>query len=82
VAINAAICSPPAGIALKPQVPHPVEITKPSTPVSPMIGEKSADTSHTPVHWRRMRRSRTNGSKQATLAEHDWRNWNDDHWRT
>ena len=31
--------SPPAGIALKPHVPQPVVIRKPSAPVSPMIGE-------------------------------------------
>ncbi len=39
VAISSAIASPPAGIALNPQVPHPVVIKKPSTSVFPMMGE-------------------------------------------
>ena len=39
VAISSAIPSPPAGIALKPQVPQPVVTRNPSTPVAPMIGE-------------------------------------------
>ena len=75
VAMSSAICSPPAGIALKPHVPHPVVMRKPSTPVSPMIGEKSADTSHNPVHCRRMRRLRRNGSISASLVDTLCRFW-------
>src|SRR3954452_7259044 len=80
VAMSSAICSPPAGMPLKPHVPQPVEITNPSTPVTPMIGEKSAEMSHLPVHWRRILRLRTNGSNNAIFSEHDCRNWNED-WR-
>ena len=80
VAISSAICSPPAGMPLKPHVPQPVVITNPSTPVKPMIGEKSAEMSHRPVHCRRILRLRTKGSRYAIFNEHDCRNWNDD-WR-
>ena len=69
VAMNSAIPSPPAGIALKPHVPHPVVIGKPSTPVAPMIGEKSAEMSQIPAHVRRIRRSRRNGSSRVILYE-------------
>ena len=48
MAINSAIASPPAGMALKPQVPQPVVTRNPSTPVAPMIGEKSAEMSQIP----------------------------------
>src|SRR4029079_12787432 len=53
VAISSAIASPPAGIALKPHVPQPVVMTKPSTPVKPMIGEKSTQMCQVPAHRRR-----------------------------
>ena len=46
----------------------------------PMMGEKSAEMSHRPDHWRRIFRSRTNGRRYAIFNEHDCRNWNDD-WR-
>ena len=39
VAINSAIPVPEAGIALKPQVPHPDERKNRSTGVTPMSGE-------------------------------------------
>ena len=37
-------------MALKPQVPQPVVTRKPSTPVTPMIGLKSAEMSQIPAH--------------------------------
>ena len=55
VAISSAMPSPPAGIALKPHVPQPVVMRKPSTPVAPMIGLKSAEMSQMPAHGRRIR---------------------------
>src|SRR5439155_5391588 len=67
VAICSAIASPPAGIALKPQVPQPVVIRNPSTPVSPMIGLKSAEMSHSPAQLRRIRIERRNGRTIAIL---------------
>ena len=48
--MSSAMASPPAGIALNPQVPHPVVTRKPSTPVVPMIGLKSAEMSQMPAH--------------------------------
>src|SRR3954464_1218950 len=69
VAINSANENPLAGMALKPQVPQPVEIINPSTPVSPRIGEKSADTSQMPVHWRRIRKFLRNGSTALIFVE-------------
>ena len=68
VAISSASCSPAAGMALKPHVPQPVESRKPSTPVKPMMGEKSIDTSQMPAHCRRTRRSRRNGQHGDGLA--------------
>ena len=57
----------PAGIALKPQVPQPVVIRNPSTPVSPMIGLKSAEISQSPAHVRRIRIERRNGRSAVIL---------------
>src|SRR6185312_7624280 len=61
VAMSSAMASPAAGMALKPHVPQPVVTRKPGTPVSPMIGEKSAEMSQIPAHVRRIRSSRRNG---------------------
>ena len=68
VAISSAIASPPAGMALKPHVPQPVVTRKPSTPVAPMIGEKSTEMSQMPAHVRRIRRSRRNGRSRRDLV--------------
>ena len=67
VAMSSAIASPPAGIALNPQVPHPVVTRNPSTPVAPMIGLKSAEMSQIPAHVRRIRMSRRNGRSEVIL---------------
>src|SRR4029079_5626175 len=67
VAIRSASASPPAGIALKPQVPQPVVIRKTCTLVAPMIGLQSAEMSHRPAQVRRIRIERRNGRSIVIL---------------